>query len=119
MDHKPLERISVTHTKMLNQLQLRMQEMHPNVGYLKGGFNTISAFLSRYKWMNVAASGLTSDAGINFSVFELTPTCFKPTNGTTSGARISLTSWPTSPTDLTDIPVARIECTSSCSPMVS
>ena len=77
-DHKPLERISVTHTKTLNRLQLKMQEMHPDVGYLKGGFNTISDFLSRYKGMNAAASGLTSDAGINVSAIELTPACFRP-----------------------------------------
>ena len=77
-DHKPLERLSVTHTKTLNRLQLKMQEMHPDVGYLKGGFNTISDFLSRYKGMNAMRNSLTHDAGVGVSTIELTVDCFKP-----------------------------------------
>ena len=55
-----------------------MQEMHPDVGYLKGGFNTISDFLSRYKGMNATRNGLTQDAGVGVSAVELTVDCFKP-----------------------------------------
>ena len=54
-DHKPLVPLSRTHTKTLNRLQLKMQEMHPDVGYIPGKENVVADFLSRYEGVGVSA----------------------------------------------------------------
>ena len=52
-DHKPLTRLSTVHTKTLNRLQLKMQEMHPDIRYVDGKSNTVADFLSRYHGLGV------------------------------------------------------------------
>ena len=71
-DHKPLVPLSVTHTKTLNRLQLKMQDMHPDVGYIPGGQNTVSDFLSRYKGMGISKNDLTHEAGVSVNAIDLT-----------------------------------------------
>ena len=53
-DHKPMCQLSKVHTKTLNRLQLKMQEMHPDIRYVSGKDNTIADFLSRYQGIGVA-----------------------------------------------------------------
>jgi transposase InsO family protein/ribonuclease HI len=48
-DHKPLCRLSTTHTKTLNRLQLKMTELNPQLRFIAGNENTIADFLSRYQ----------------------------------------------------------------------
>ena len=52
-DHKPLVPLSRTHTKTMNRLQLKMQDMHPDVGYIAGKDNVVADFLSRYEGVAV------------------------------------------------------------------
>ena len=59
-DHKPLVPLSTTHTKTLNRLQLKMQEMHPDVGYIPGPDNVVSDFLSRYQGVGVNSIDISS-----------------------------------------------------------
>jgi hypothetical protein len=47
-DHKPLCKLSSTHVKTLNRLQLKMTELSPEIRYIKGKKNTVTDFLSRY-----------------------------------------------------------------------
>jgi hypothetical protein len=47
-DHKPLCKLSSTHVKTLNRLQLKMTELSPEIGYIEGKNNTVADFLSRY-----------------------------------------------------------------------
>lgn len=47
-DHKPLCRLSKIHTKTLDRLQLKMQELHPDITYIEGKDNVVADFLSRY-----------------------------------------------------------------------
>ena len=60
-DHKPLVPLSRTHTKTLNRLQLKMQEMHPDVGYIPGKDNVVADFLSRYEGVGVSAVTFTAE----------------------------------------------------------
>ena len=53
-DHKPLVKLSTVHTKTLNRLQLKMQEMYPEMRYVPGKENTVADFLSRYHGLGVA-----------------------------------------------------------------
>jgi hypothetical protein len=58
-DHKPMLRLShaklsPVHMKTLERLQLKMQDMHPEIRYVEGKNNTVADFLSRYQGMNVA-----------------------------------------------------------------
>ena len=46
-DHKLLVKLSTVHTKTLNRLQLKMQEMYPEMRYVPGKENTVADFLSR------------------------------------------------------------------------
>jgi hypothetical protein len=48
-DHKPLCRLSTVHSRTLNRLQLKMNEMHPDIRYIEGKNNTVADFLSRYQ----------------------------------------------------------------------
>ena len=57
-NHKPIVPLSTVHTKMLNRLQLKMQDMHPDIGYIPGKQN-VSDFLSRYNGMGVSRENLT------------------------------------------------------------
>ena len=52
-DHKPLSKLSTVHTKTLNRLQLKMQEMYPEMRYIPGDQNTVADFLSRYQGLGV------------------------------------------------------------------
>ena len=61
-DHKPLCKLSTTHTKTLNRLQLKMEEMHPVIRHVEGKFNTVADFLSRYHGMNVGIGNDKYDA---------------------------------------------------------
>ena len=77
-DHKPLVTLSTTHTKTLNRLQLKMQEMHPDVGYIPGEDNVVSDFLSRYRGMadnthQVACANLTHIDGVGIASIDLSP----------------------------------------------
>ncbi len=47
-DHKPLVRLSNVHTKTLNNLHLKMQEMHPIIRHVDGKKNQVADYLSRY-----------------------------------------------------------------------
>jgi hypothetical protein len=47
-DHKPLCKLSSTHVKALNRLQLKMTELSPEIRYIEGKNNTVADFLSRY-----------------------------------------------------------------------
>jgi hypothetical protein len=47
-DHKPLCKLSSTHVKTLNRLQLKMTELSPEIRYIEGKNNTVADFLSRY-----------------------------------------------------------------------
>jgi hypothetical protein len=47
-DHKPLCKLSSTHIKTLNRLQLKMTELSPEIRYIEGKNNTVTYFLSRY-----------------------------------------------------------------------
>jgi hypothetical protein len=47
-DHKPLCKLSSTHVKTLNRLQLKMTELSPEIRYIKEKNNTVADFLSRY-----------------------------------------------------------------------
>jgi hypothetical protein len=47
-DHKPLCKLSSTHVKTLNRLQLKMTELSPEIRYIEGKNNTVTDFLSRY-----------------------------------------------------------------------
>ena len=53
-DHKPLVKLSTVHTKTLNRLQLKMQEMYPEMRYVPGKENTVADFLSRYHGLGIA-----------------------------------------------------------------
>ena len=53
-DHKPLCKLSTVHTKTLNRLQLKMQEMHPVIRHVNGKDNTVADFLSRYHGFNIS-----------------------------------------------------------------
>ena len=59
MDHKPIIPLSTVHTKTLNRLQLKIQDMHPNIGYIPGKLNVVSDFLTRYDGMGVSKENLT------------------------------------------------------------
>ena len=77
-DHKPLVPLSTTHTKTLNRLQLKMQDMHPDVGYIPGEDNVIGDFLSRYQGMDanvheVACAALTHVDGVGIASVDLSP----------------------------------------------
>ena len=50
VDHKPLEKLSVTHTKTLNRLQQLMIEYSFDTRYRPGKENSIADFLSRSAW---------------------------------------------------------------------
>ena len=52
-DQKPLVPLSRTHTKTLNRLQLNMQEMHPDVGYIPSKDNVVADFLSRHEGLSL------------------------------------------------------------------
>ena len=52
-DHKPLVPLSTIHTRTLNRLQLKMQELHPTLAHIPGKDNVIPDFLSRYSGMGV------------------------------------------------------------------
>jgi ribonuclease HI len=47
-DHKPLCKLSSTHVKTHNRLQLKMKELSPDIRYIEGKNNTVTDFLSRY-----------------------------------------------------------------------
>ena len=47
-DHKPLVPLSTVHTRTLNRLQLKMQELHPTLAHIP-----IPDFLSRYSGMGI------------------------------------------------------------------
>jgi ribonuclease HI len=47
-DHKPLCKLSSTHVKTLNRLQLKMTKLSPEIRYIEGINNTVTDFLSRY-----------------------------------------------------------------------
>jgi hypothetical protein len=47
-DHKPFCKLSSTHVKTLNRLQLKMTELSPEIRYIEGKNNTVADFLSRY-----------------------------------------------------------------------
>jgi hypothetical protein len=49
IDHKPLGKLSSTHVKTLNRLQLKMTELSPEIRYIEGKNNTVADFLSRYQ----------------------------------------------------------------------
>ena len=77
-DHKPLVPLSITHSKTLNRLQLKMQEMHPDIGYIPGKDNAVSDFLSRYKGMDStaihkAACAMTHMDGVGIQSVDLSP----------------------------------------------
>jgi hypothetical protein len=38
---------------MLNRLQLKMTELHPDIKYIEGKNNLVAEFLSRYHGMNI------------------------------------------------------------------
>ena len=61
-DHKPLCKLSTVHTKTLNRLQLKMNDLHPEIRYVKGEDNTVADFLSRYQGMNVGMNAAAVDA---------------------------------------------------------
>ena len=50
VDHKPLEKLSVTHTKTLNRLQQLMIEYSFDTQYRPGKDNSIADYLSRSAW---------------------------------------------------------------------
>ena len=54
VDHQPLVRLSNNHTKTLNRLQLKMNEMFPDIRYVDAANNTVADFLSRYQGMTVS-----------------------------------------------------------------
>jgi hypothetical protein len=47
-DHKPLCKLSSTHVKTLNRLQLKMSKLSIEIRYNEGKNNTVADFLSRY-----------------------------------------------------------------------
>jgi hypothetical protein len=47
-DHKPLCKLSNTHVKTLNRLQLKMTELSLDIRYIEGKNSTVADFLSRY-----------------------------------------------------------------------
>ena len=53
-DHKPLCRLSTVHTKTLNRLQHKMNELYPIIKYVDGKNNQVADFLSRYHGFNVS-----------------------------------------------------------------
>jgi hypothetical protein len=42
--HKPLCKLSSTHVKTLNRLQLKMTELSPEIRYIEGKNNTVADF---------------------------------------------------------------------------
>ena len=77
-DHKPLVPLSTTHTKTLNRLQLKMQDMHPDVGYIPGEDNVVSDFLSRYRGMDkntheATCQNLTHINGVGIDSIDISP----------------------------------------------
>ena len=77
-DHKPIVPLSVTHSKTLNRLQLKMQDMHPDVGYIKGEDNVISDFLTRYKGFGISRADISDTAGISVNAVDLCADSFLP-----------------------------------------
>jgi hypothetical protein len=53
-DHKPMVKLSKIHLKTLNRLQIKMQELHPEILYIEGKNNTVADFLSRYQGLGCA-----------------------------------------------------------------
>jgi hypothetical protein len=47
-DHKPLCKLSSTHVKTLDRLQLKMTELSPEIRYIEGKNNSVTDFLSRH-----------------------------------------------------------------------
>ena len=74
-DHKPLCKLSTSHTKTLNRLQLKMSEMYPDIKYVDAKSNTVADFLSRYQGLNVAqvydSSFIVNVAQVDSSPFRL------------------------------------------------
>ena len=70
-DHKPVVPLSLTHTKTLNRLQLKMQDMHPDVGYIPGKDNVVSDFLSRYNSMGASPQALSDKAGVGVEAVDI------------------------------------------------
>ena len=54
VDHKPLCKLSTTHTKTFNRLQHLMLEMFPDIKYVPKDKHTVADFLSRYQGMGAA-----------------------------------------------------------------
>ena len=61
-DHTPIVPLSTVHTKTLNRLQLKIQDMHPDIGYIPGKQNVVSDFLSRYDGMGISKENLTQQS---------------------------------------------------------
>ena len=76
MDHKPIVPLSTVHTKTLNRLQLKMQDMHPDIGYIPGKLNVVSDFLSRYDGMGVSKENLTPQCSVGIAAMEITHESF-------------------------------------------
>ena len=78
-DHKPLVPLSTVHTKTLNRLQLKMQDLHPTLAHIPGKDNVIPDFLSRYSSMGVRPSPSTSlDASAPVASVDISTSTFRP-----------------------------------------
>ena len=71
-DHKPIVPLSTAHTKTLNRLQLKMQDMHPDIGFIPGKLKVVSDFLSQYDGMGVSKENLTPQCGVGIAAVEIT-----------------------------------------------
>ena len=78
-DHKPLVPLSTIHTRTLNRLQLKMQELHPTLAHIPGKDNVIPDFLSRYSGMGIRpASPPTAPPAETVASVDISPAALRP-----------------------------------------
>ena len=78
VDHKPLEKLSTTHTKTLNRLQQLMIEFSFDTRYRPGKENSIADYLSRSAWHRNAMEPVNHTDMAGLSVLALTDSSGTP-----------------------------------------
>jgi hypothetical protein len=78
-DHKPMLRLataklSTVHIKTLERLQLKMQQMYPDIRHVEGKHNTVADFLSRYEGLGCGMVDVSSKhEGLGCGMVDVSP----------------------------------------------